>query len=646
MPELYFGGDYNPEQWSPEVWAEDMALMREAGVNTATVGVFSWARYEPRPGERDFGWMDRVLDLLHENGISAILATPTASPPPWLGHQHPDTLPVTADGTVHGYGSRNQFCPTSPVYRERADALVEDLAARYSDHPAVVMWHIGNELGPWCWCPNCETAFQRWLQARYGDGDKGLDAVNHAWGTAFWSQHYGAWDEIKPPRSAPYLLNPAQELDYHRFQSDALVACFDAEASILRRHDPVRPITTNLIPDYHAIDQWELRGRFDVASVDSYPDPALGVAAGADHAYAADLARSLSGGQPWILMEQAPSEVNWRRVNKHKQPGRMRLFSLQAIARGADASLFFQWRQAASGAERYHSGMLPITGPDTRVFREIAAHGAELPDFASLTGTTVTARAAIVLDWSSRWALGWHGKISERVDYQRIVQSWHASLWRQNIAVDFVSVADDLSGYALVLAPALHVLSAADAEHLAGYVSSGGHLVVGYLTGTVDQDARFHPGGYQAEALRRALGVFVEELHPLDEGEFEPCFSAELGVFDVFDWTELIQPRGAEVVATLADARPVVTRHAHGSGVAWYVAAQPHPAGLDAIFGAAAHGPGVEPVVAGLPAGVEAVRRGESVVLLNHGASPAAGEALGVAFELAGYGVTVLGGPQ
>ncbi|MEY9904788.1 beta-galactosidase [Catenulispora sp. MAP12-49] len=622
---LLYGGDYNPEQWPEQVWAEDMALMRQAGVNTVTVGVFSWARYEPRPGERDFAWLDRVLDLVHANGVSAILATPTASPPPWLGHLHRDTLPVMADGVVHGYGSRNQYCPSSPVYRERADAIVEDLAARYSHHPAVVMWHVGNEPGPWCWCRNCEFGFRRWLRERYGDGEDGLAALNQAWGTAFWSQHYGSWPEIKPPRAAPYMLNPAQVLDYSRFLSDALVACFDAEAAILRRHNPDLPITTNLIPDYHTIDPWDLRGRFDFASVDSYPDPALGPAAGADHAYAADLARSLSGGQPWVLMEQSASEVNWRQVNKHKKPGQMRLHSLQAIARGADASLFFQWRQAASGAERFHAGMLPNAGPDTRTFREVTEHGRELAEdtgLRALAGTATAARAAIVLDWPSRWALGWRGKPSERVDYQRIVKQWHAALWRQNITADFVRIGDDLSGYALVLAPALHVLSTAGAEHLARYAADGGCLVVGHLSGTVDETTRLHPGGYQAAALREALGVFVEEFHPLDEGETEPCRSAELGAFDAVDWTELVHPRGAQVVADLADdGRAAVTRNEHGSGTAWYVAVQPTDDGLDRILAAAARAAGVEPALAGLPPGVEAVRRGGTLVLLNHNAA-------------------------
>jgi beta-galactosidase len=341
-------------------------------------------------------------------------------------------------------------------------------------------------------------------------------------------------------------------------------------------------------------------------------------------------------------MEQAPSEVNWRPVNKHKKPGQMRLHSLQAIARGADASLFFQWRQAASGAERYHSGMLPNAGTDSRVFREIAAHGAELKDLSHLVGTRVTAQAAILLDWPSRWALGWRGKISDRLDYQRIVKAWHAALWRENITTDFASIADDLRGYDLVLAPALHVLSEADAEHLADYVEGGGHLVVGYLTGTVDEHTRLHSRGYQARALREVLGIRIEELHPLDKSETTLCRSQEFGSFKAEDWTELVHTestgaaqtsaaartsqtaqtaeaaRTVEVLASLEDGRIAVTRNAFGAGVAWYLSVQPQPAALSAILASAAHRAGVPPAASGLPPGVEAVRRGGVTLLLNH----------------------------
>src|SRR3954451_21128286 len=144
---IWFGADYNPEQWPEETWAEDVQLMRQAGVNLVSVGIFSWALLEPTPGTFEFGWLDRVLNLLHDGGIQVDLATATASPPPWLAYEYPETMPRRADGTVLWPGGRQGYCPSSPVFRERSRALVAAVASRYASPPAVVMWHVSNELG-------------------------------------------------------------------------------------------------------------------------------------------------------------------------------------------------------------------------------------------------------------------------------------------------------------------------------------------------------------------------------------------------------------------------------------------------------------------------------------------------------------------
>src|SRR5690606_936695 len=358
---LLFGGDYNPEQWPEEVWAEDVRLMKEAGVNLVTVGVFSWARIEPEPGVRDFGWLDRVLDLLAGAGVAVDLATPTASPPPWLGHRWPETLPVDESGHRLWCGSRNQFCPSSPVDRERARALVTDLAARYAGHPALALWHVGNEYGQVCHCDTTAEAFRAWLRGRHG----GLDGLNEAWGTAFWSQRYSAWEEVLPPRRAPYLINPAQRLDFRRFCSDALLAHFKAERDVLRAHTPDIPVTTNFMGFFPHADYWSWAPEEDVVSNDWYTDPAdplTHVRAALTH----DLMRSLVGG-PWMLMGQSVPAVNWRTHDRPNPRGRHRLASLQAVARGADGLCYFQWRASRSGAERFHSAILPHAGPDTRL---------------------------------------------------------------------------------------------------------------------------------------------------------------------------------------------------------------------------------------------------------------------------------------
>ncbi|MBB5783884.1 beta-galactosidase [Nonomuraea jabiensis] len=612
---LLFGGDYNPEQWPEHVWAEDAELMRAAGVNLVTVGVFSWARLEPEPGKRDFAWLDRVLDLMAEAGIAVDLATPTASPPPWLGHRWPQTLPVDEAGHRLWYGSRNQFCPSSPVYRERALAIVNDLADRYAAHPALALWHVGNEYGQVCHCDDSAEAFRTWLRERYGD----LEALNEAWGTTFWSQRYSDWAEIVTPRRAPYLINPSQQLDWRRFCSDALLAHFRAERDLLRARTPHIPITTNFMGLFKPVDYWAWADEEDIVSNDHYPDPSDPLAP-ARTALTHDLMRGLAKGRPWLLMEQAAGAVNWRPHNPPKPPGRLRLESLQALARGADGLCYFQWRASRFGAERFHSAMLPHAGADTRVHAEVRAHGRELRELACVAGRPVPARVAMVFDWASWWALEERGRPSDRLNASDQLFAYYLPFWERGVSVDLVPPSASLDGYALVVVPNLFLLGDEDAAAMTAYVRGGGVLVVGPFSGIVDERAHVRTGRFPAP-LREVLGASGEEWRPVD-GPVR-CRWADGTEFAAHTWTELIAPEGAETVAELVEGGSAVLRHRAGQGVAWYVATMPEPAALGELAARALADASVQGVLPELPPGVEAVRRGEVLFLLNHGTETA-----------------------
>ncbi|GAA4249331.1 beta-galactosidase [Dactylosporangium darangshiense] len=623
MPGLMFGGDYNPEQWPEPVWDDDVRLMGEAGVTLVSVGIFSWASVEPRPGEYDFGWFDRVMDRLAAAGVGASLATMTASPPPWLAARHPETLPQRADGVRLWPGGRQQYCPSSPVYRDHAARLVERLAERYAEHPALRLWHIGNEFGchvRQCFCDVSAADFRRWLRERYGD----LDALNAAWSTTFWSQRYGDWDEILPPRTAPTFANPAQKLDFARFSNDAILACYAMERDIVRRHTPQVPVTTNFIGLVHKpIDSFRWAREQDVVSLDSYPDP-YDPRAHVEAAFGYDLVRAARGGQPWLLMEQAPGAVNWRERNAPKPAGVMRLWTWQAIAQGADAALFFQWRQSAGGAEKFHSAMVPHAGPESRGFRDVRALGAELGRLGEIAGTRVDADVAIVHDWDSWWALesDAHPAVLDLLETHR---AHYAPLFDAHVSVDVVPPDADLRRYKLVVVPNLYLMTQATAERLTRYVEAGGHLVVSFFTGIVDDCDRVHLGGYPAP-LRRLLGLTVEEFHPLAPGG-SAGFDGGRGTV----WSEWVSLEGAETVAAFRggalDGRPAVTRHAFGAGVAWYLATRPDPPAMRALFDRVRSEAGAGAVLEGLPGGVQAVvRRGGArryLFLLNHAAEPA-----------------------
>ncbi|MEU5607692.1 beta-galactosidase [Streptomyces sparsogenes] len=607
---LLFGGDYNPEQWPEETWHEDVRLMKAAGVNSVTLGVFSWSTLEPEPGAREFGRLDTLMDLMHDNGIGVVLATPTASPPPWMGRLHPDTLPVTEDGRTEWWGGRQHFSHSSATYRRYAAAITEDLAARYAGHPALTMWHINNEYCTFDYGDQAAAAFRRWLREKYGS----LDALNEAWGTAFWSQGYDTWDGILPPRLPHYMRNPGQMLDFRRFTSDMLLECCVAERDIVRRHTPHLPVTSNFMPLWLGQDAWRWAEEEDVVSVDIYPDPRdpLGAQSGA---LVQDMTRSQARG-PWMLMEQAAGPVNWRGVNHPKPRGLNRLWSLQAVARGADAVCYFQWRQSRQGAEKFHSGMVSHAGEQGRTYQEVKRLGADLARIApDVSGRHVTAGIAVLHDWNSWWAGAHDGRLSTRADYPDVLRAWHRALWQAHLATDFAHPEHDLTPYPVVVVPQMYAFTDAAIDNLLAHVRRGGTLVCGFQTGVADEDDRVRPGGMDAR-LRALFGIrTLHEWWPLDAGETVTCegFRASL-------WSEELEADGTAEESVPyqggeLDGLPAVLR----KGRAWYLSTLPEPEALRDLLARIASGAGVRPVLDDLPEQVEAVRRGEVLFVLNHG---------------------------
>ncbi|WP_457963899.1 beta-galactosidase [Arthrobacter sp. D1-29] len=625
---LIHGADYNPEQWPAESWPEDIRLMQQAGINLATVGVFSWALLEPREGARNFGWLDEILDLLHNGGIRVCLATPTASPPPWLGHDYPETLPVDADGRTLWYGSRNQFSPSSAKYRRAAAAITESLAKRYAGHPAVAMWHVGNELGQISYDDESALAFRAWLMRRYGS----LEELNSAWGTTFWSQRYGSWDQIMPPRRAPYLINPSQTLDFQRFTSDQLLSLYTAERDIIRRHDPTSPVTTNLMGFFRGADYFSFAKETDVVANDWYTDPSdpgshrLG-------SLTHDLCRGLSRGEPWLLMESATSAVNWREHNVAKEPGELRVDALSAIARGADGVCYFQFRQSSFGAERFHSAVVPLAGEHTRVFREVSELGSDLQSLRQLAGTPCKARIAVLFDWDSWWAAESPDTPTSRLDVLKQIQAYYAPLLRRGLAVEVVHPSADLDRFELVLAPSLFLLTQEHAGSLVAYMRGGGHLVVGPFSAVADGNGHLAPGRFPG-VLSELLGVDGEEWLPLASPLRIDFASAVLAgraeaAWQATVWAESLALREetAQAVAHFGEGhlkgKPAVVHNRQGEGSAWYVGADLPAEALDVVMAAALDSAGIaSPLAAALPEQVEAASRGGHLFLLNHSKLP------------------------
>lgn len=657
---LLYGGDYNPEQWSPEIWAEDARLMQEAGVNLATVGVFSWSTLEPEPGRWQFDWLERVIELLDRHGVAVDLATPTASPPPWMGHRWPETLPVNADGVRLGWGARNHYCPSSTVYREHSREVVGRLLDRFADHPAVAMWHVGNEYGTGCYCDLCAGRFRSWLQRRYGD----LSTLNAAWGTAFWSQGYSDWEEIIPPRKAPYVINPTQQLDFRRFTSDQLLDLYLDQRTMIIDRRPDVPVTTNLMRFYWNADYHQWAPHLDVIADDAYPDP-NDPESPVEAALTSDLMRSLgrSTGEDrgWMFLEQAAGAVNWRGHNVAKSTRRQRIESLRAIGRGAGGSCYFQWRASTAGSERFHASLLPHAGTDSDRWRAVVEHGQELrrlsPVLAAQDDDRVRTEVAIVFDWPSWWAGSEQTRPSDRLQVLDQVQSWYRPLWEAGVPADIVASSADLSRYPVVLAPSAYLLDEASRENLRSYVGGGGTLLFGPFSGVADENGHVLRGRFPV-GLTDVFGLSGEQWLPIADVDTITVDSAELGSGTAQIWSEQLRLEGAEPVATFVggpvDGLPAVTRNGYQQGQAWYLATVPERDQLATLIGSVLRQAGVRPVLDETPAGVEVVRRGSLLFLFNHTQEPIrlavagrwsevlSGDEVDDAVELAGEGASVL----
>jgi len=658
---MYYGADYYPEHWPHERWERDAELMAQAGINLVRVAEFAWALMEPEQGRYDFAWLDQALDVLAQRNIQVVMCTPTATPPAWLCQRYPEILLVQRNGRRVEFGMRRQYCPTNARYRELSRGITTVMAKHYAQHPQVVAWQLDNEFGchhARCYCPACAAAFQGWLERRYGT----LEALNDAWGTAFWSHTYTAWDQIPLPTDAVGVSNPGLELDFYRFSSDQWISYAQEQIDILKAHDSA-PITTNLMGlGFGEIDYFAMGRQLDFVTWDNYPtfiqqDPA---SIAASHA----LMRGLRD-QPFWVMEEQAGPSGWQAMSPAPKPGQLRLWSYQAMAHGADGIVYFRWRTCRTGIEQWWHGILDHHGEPGRRYDEIAGMGAEVHSLDDrLQGAIPPKAVALLLAYDDRWAMRLQPN-ANKFEYTPLWLTYYRAFHRLGVPVDVVPPDADLSPYALAVAPMLHVVSDECARSLAAYVRQGGHLIVGARSGVKDVynrvvDRRL-PG-----LLAELCGVVVSEYDALGAGNCVRLAAGDLGAGLSEDavghtWADVLAPRTAQTIATYLgtfyEGEPAITLNRFGKGTAAYVGVMPDQDLANSLALWSTQRAGVVPLVE-VCDGVEVAARDKDgrryLFLLNHTSEPKAvalplpcrdlltGDDRRSSLSLAPYGVAIL----
>lgn len=575
---IIHGGDYNPDQWirTPEIWDEDMRLMKLAHINSATVGVFSWATLEPEEGVYNFEWLDTILDKMHRNGIAAILATPSGARPAWLAEKYPEVLRKDENGIRRKFSDRHNHCLTSQVYREKVRSINRILAERYKNHPALKMWHISNEYSGECRCELCCEAFRKWLREYYHND---IDELNFKWWNAFWSHSFNDFDQINPPEKNGEDSASALNLAWQRFITDSHISFFENEIAPLREITPDIPVTTNFMKRYNGIDYQKFANYVDLVSWDSYPawDKGKNLDEALETAFLHDFFRSLKNGQPFFLMESTPSLVNWQDVNKLPKSGIHELASIQAVAHGADSIQYFQWRKSRGGDEKFQGAVIDHCGHEnTRVFRNVTRLGETLEKLNSAVGSETESRIAVIYDWENGWAVNvFRGYNNIRRDYVKECIKWYAPFYKRGISVDVISMQDDYSKYDIVIAPFLYMLKNGTEKRIEEYVENGGNFVATYLLGIVDTDDLCRLGGFPAGRLKEVFGIWCEETDSLPED-----ITGKAGFngkdYEVNHICDIIHANGAKTLGEYKSdfycGMPCVTENAFGKGKAYYAA--------------------------------------------------------------------------
>ena len=635
--QILLGVDYYPDQTPQALWEEDSRMMSDMGFTNVRIAEFAWALMEPSEGKFEFGWLHRAIQILHKHNIGVILGTPSAAPPPWLSAKYPDIFEVNAQGQRLRPGGRRFTCPTNPVYRKLSLAIATQMAKKFGETEGVIGWQIDNELtlgsSLRCYCNFCQAGFQNWLRTRYST----LDNLNQSWGTVFWSQTYTDFSQIPVPLLSGGDPNPGLALDYDRYQSYANTSFTEEQLAMLRQMCPTHFVTTNNVGLVDTIDMRDLYAKLDFAAFDNYPgffdmlmvqegkSPSPdGIATTISLGH--DLARSVKGGEPFMIMEEQSGKAGQKTFAPQPEIGQVRLWTYQGVAHGAMGINYFRWDTATFGAEEYWHGLLNHDRSKSPAYEEIRQTVKELKALGpEVLYSQYAAQTALVFDYDCSWAV----KIQPghyALDYMTQVTSWYGAISASHTGIDVIAPEADLSPYKIVFAPLAYLMSEKQAAKIKSFVQAGGMFVTNFRLGVKTESSQIVrtplPG-----LLRDVMGVTVADYVPIYSAKnavkFAPGLAGPDGECGL--WTDILQPTGAEVLASYTKGshagEAAITMNTVGSGKAVYIGADLDAASLARVLRTLSGLAGVKPPLE-VPPGIElTVRRAgdkQWIFVLNH----------------------------
>ncbi|WP_040205222.1 beta-galactosidase [Neobacillus jeddahensis] len=561
---IYVGSNYNPEHWPRDRWAEDVRLMKEAGVNIIRLADLAWSKLEPTNGTFDFGWLDDFIEMVSKENVQIVMATPIEGSPVWLRHIHPEVVATDEFGHIHG--DRGHHCHNSSTYAFYVDRIVHKMAAHYASNPAIIGWQIDNELRAVpCYCGECAKNYRRWLQERYGS----IEKLNEEWGTVFWSQVYNKWEEVQLPTADQLTKSVSQIVDYKRFCSFSTVNYVNRQIGILKSYAPHQFVTHNSLGLYHGLDVYKLGENLDYMGVDLYPDVDED---NINTIMNLDIHRSAKRAN-FLVLEQKNGYFNYSDYNLAIEPGIVRLWGYQDIARGANAVLFYNWRANRFSWEQNPNGILRHDGSPRRAYYELQQMNQELKGFGEeLAGTTVDAPVGIIHSYDHIWAFDAHVQY-KNFEYREHIKSYYHALNKMGITSDLIDPRMDLSRYKIVIAPSLMMVSEEIQENLKTFVKNGGCLVIGARSGfktwanvTIDTP---WPG-----LLSELSGVLVDEFEVLPD-KYSNTIFYNGKEYEVKVWLDMLETKSAETLAVYKQkfyaGRTAISKNSYGKGTVYYV---------------------------------------------------------------------------